>query len=373
MTFGGLAEAVDSARRSADARTPDSALTTGISQRDLDHYMAQQIDWTTSGSLGSEGVAIPAVFASVRLIASTIDQLPITAPVPVRWLRRPQEQGGSFDLGDLVQMTVAAMAVRGHAYLIAELLTSDFGDPRWRLDFADPDTISAHRVVDSYGRVGVEFRARGELVRKLPYLSQRGDRFSWSMGGKYLIHIPYLVTPAHPEGIGPLQAARRALDGYEKAEMQAANLLDSGTWSGGILETEADITADTAARWQEAFVNARKLGRIPVLGTGLRYSNQIISPKDAAWLESRQFNAQQVAQMYGIPPDYLGMTSSGGSSSLSYANSQDNDRRFRKNCLEAFTSQISDALTPLLGYGDGRIDFDYTAWEGGGGDAAANA
>ena len=68
------------------------------------------------------------------------------------------------------------------------------------------------------------------------------------------------------------------------------------------------------------------------------------------------------------------MRGRGGASSLSYSNSQDNNRLFRVNCLEAFTSQIEDAITPLLrrpgrnGAEEQRIRFDYTEWK-----AAANA
>ena len=66
---------------------------------------------------------------------------------------------------------------------------------------------------------------------------------------------------------------------------------------------------------------------------------------------------------------------SGGSSSLSYANSQDNDRRFRRNCLEAFTSQIEDALTQLTPPGRGAdesqpVRFDYAGWEASGANPA---
>ena len=187
-------------------------------------------------------------------------------------------------------------------------------------------------------------------------------RNNWS-GRTFLLHVPYLITVDEPQGIGPIQAAREALRGYDRVERQAADLLDSGTWSGGVLETDAELPRDAAEAYQDRWVENRKLGRIPVLGSGLKYSNQVISPKDAMWLESRQFNASQVAQMFGIPPDYLGMAMSGGSSSLSYNNSADNDRRFRRNCLEGFTSQLSDAFSTLLKGQQDRADFDWSAWE----------
>jgi len=77
---------------------------------------------------------------------------------------------------------------------------------------------------------------------------------------------------------------------------------------------------------------------------------------------------QQIASEYGVPADMLGLTLSGGSSSLSYASAKDNNRRFRVNCLELFTRQIADALSPLLPPGrneaeEQRLVFDYSEWE----------
>ena len=57
------------------------------------------------------------------------------------------------------------------------------------------------------------------------------------------------------------------------------------------------------------------------------------------------------------------MAMSGGSSSLSYSNSIDNDRRFRRNCLEAFTGPIADAFSTLLDVQRDQVAWDWQAWE----------
>ena len=54
--------------------------------------------------------------------------------------------------------------------------------------------------------------------------------------------------------------------------------------------------------------------------------------------------------------------------SLSYSNAQDERARFRTSALEAFTTQMGDALSELLPPGrneaeDQRVTFDYTGWE----------
>lgn len=351
------------ARRSSGARPsgPDprqASITAQIDQR----IARQETGWT------SDGMAVPAVFAAVRLLASSIDQLRLTVPAgsPSGWLDDPRTMGSVFDQGDLVQWIVTHMALRGRAWLLATR-TAGFS---WRLDPLDPDQVHMRTTVGEYGRIGVECYAAGSPLPLIPpyreWRTTAGEKATnWDLAGnRFLVHIPYVIAPGHPEGVGPLQVARNAITGYERVERQAADLLENGTYSGGRLETDQDITADTAERYQERWVENRKLGRLPVLGSGLRYVNDILSPVDAQWLESRQFNSSQVAQMYGIPPDYLGMALAGNASSLSYSNSADNDRRFRRNALEGFTTQIGDALSTLLpGRGD-RVQWDWTGWEG---------
>jgi len=185
------------------------------------------------------------------------------------------------------------------------------------------------------------------------------------------------VTPRRPAGTSPVVDAWRAIAGYLDVEGQAASLLEKGDHHGGWLSTESDITADTARRFQEKWTENRRAGLVPVLGAGLDWNPGTNSPDDAQWLESRLANAQAVASMFGVPPDMLGMTMAGGGSSLSYSNSQDNNARFRANCLEAFTGQIADSLSQLLPQGrnaaeEQRVQFDYTDWMGGQPDADAD-
>lgn len=355
MIVGWGLNRADTARLAARAEHTDRV---DLHTRDLEQITDDMIAWAETGYT-RDPLALPAVYASVRLIASTINQLPITIEngTPPDWLMRPRRYGAALDLNDLLQHIVVSMAVRGAAYLLVERV----GDS-WRLDALHAGSVQAK--VSTSGVVRMTFVVDGEEMPEVPAVMEQ-----WVSGRAYLLHVPYLVTPDHPEGLSPITAARLSVQGYLGVERQSSSLLDGGTYSGGRLETDQDLTQATALRYQETWVTNRKVGNLPVLGAGLRYVNDIINPADAQWLESRQYNNGQVAMMFGIPPDYLGMAMSGGSSSLSYANSQDNDRRFRRNCLAAFTQQISDAFSGLLPQGRGplegeRLVFDYTRWEG---------
>lgn len=330
----------------------------GFQTRDLAQITDDMIAWQESG-YSTDGMALPPVFAVVRLIASTIDQLDLTVdggPVP-EWLRSPRRYGSALDQGDLIQWTVTSMALHGAAYLRC-VRTGE----SWRVDALHPGSVQT--VASAGGIVRLRHVLDDKDIEVVPPVMA-----GWVQGEPYILHVPYLVTPQFPAGVSPVRVARESLLGYFAVERQAATLLGRGTYSGGRLETDQDITPATALRYQDTWITNRESGRLPVLGAGLRYVNDLINPADAQWLESRQFNAQQVAQMFGVPPSLLGMTSSGGNSSLSYSNAQDNRGQFRSSCLEGFTSQIEDALTMLMPPGRGEDDaqtvrFDYDTWEG---------
>lgn len=304
---------------------------------------------------------LPAVAGAMRMIASTIDQLTLVTDdgQTPRWLARPRAFGSELDQGDLVQWLVTSMAGWGYGACKATRTGES-----WRLDALHPSSVRL--VHTATGKLKREWLVDGDALPRVPALPQQVVD-----GATYLLHIPYMVTPEHPQGVSPLQLAQASLEGFAQTEAYALRFTDptSGNHSGGRLSTDQDITQATAEHYQQRWVANRAEGKIPVLGSGLKYDNDLVDPATAQWIEARAFNQAAVYMMFGIPPAYMGASLVGGQSSLSYANAQDNDRLFRRNCLEAFTTQIEDALTELHGRpGRGvdelvRVTFDWTRWE----------
>jgi len=351
-------------------------------ERDLGTVMQQHISWVESGNGPRSPMSLPALYAVVRLIASTIDQLQLTTTTGVlpNRIADPRAWGSTMDLGDHLQHVVTSMATRGAGYSLATPVLDSDGTLRWLLDPLHPDSVQAR--VSTSGVVRIDYLLDGQPIDPVP-ATQPGRsalldllRRAKNDPGRvqvpaYIVPCPYLVTPEHPEGSTPVREAWESIQGYLDVERQSSNLLKGGTYSGGILETDHDITAETAKRYQTAWQESAKLGRVKVLGGGLRYRSEIISPKEASWLDSRLFDMQSVCAMFGVPPDLVGMAQA-GNGSLSYQNRQDNLRSFASSSLQAFTSQISDAWSVLLPPGQ-RFIFDYTEWEAASDADAANA
>lgn len=333
--------------------------------------LAQVID----GMIAAQGSSVPgdirtlpAVAAAVRLIGSTVSQLPVgvsRGSLP-EWLARPRVYGGQLDLNDLLGFLIDSMTLHGRGYLLATC-TADGDAPSFRLDALDPDYVQV--VHNTNGLIGRQFLWSGEPVPEVPAMLGTARK-----GTRYLVHVPFRVSVDHPEGSTPLTEAAATLRGHLAVERHSSMLFDGGTYVGGVLTTTSDITPAQATVWQAAWIEARKAGKVAVLGNGLEYRNELADGNELQMVETRSFNQSVVWALLGIPQAYMGSSLMGGQSSLSYANAQDNRRQFADNCLRGYTQQIEDSLSRLLPHGrnageNTRFQFDYDEWEGRGADA----
>jgi phage portal protein BeeE len=329
--------------------------------RDLEQVFASIVE--EQGFTPADIRTLPAVAAAVRLLSTTVQQLPLTVTrgeVP-GWLWNPRKYGSALDGSDMLAHTIDSMVIHGKAYILATCI-ADGDAPSWRLDCVDPSFVGV--TVRNDGVVGRSFTLNGTPIAEVPALLGDARRMSG-----YLLHVPYRVTVAHPEGSTPLAEAAPTLRGHVVTERHASQMLESGTWTGGVLTADGELTQAQAQRYQDHWIESRKTGKIPVLGNGLGYRNEAPNAVDLQLVEARSFNQSVVWSLLGIPQSYMGSTMMGGQSSLNYANAQDNRRQFADNALRAITDPIEDALSQLLPFGRNRDEetravFDYDEWEG---------
>jgi HK97 family phage portal protein len=291
----------------------------------------------------------------VELIANTVCAMPLQATLagnPARlpeWLRKPD--GGFPTQRDLVEHLVVSQALHGAAYLWAE----PAGDS-WKLWPVDPGTV----YVDSYRRqtdfrAWHEYRVNGEVTPLAQWFSTRPSRAG-------LVVVNHRTLPGVAAGVGPLQAARHALGGFLATDAYGGDVFGNGV-PQGILSTDQDITADTAARYQDRWMDTAD-ARIRVLGAGLQFQALRLNPKDAAWLEARQYNAAEIARIFLVPASRLGLPTG---DSLTYATARDNESFMLRQCAAGYTGPVEAALDRLTPPGRGaddelRIRFDWDAY-----------
>lgn len=335
------------------ADSPSYVPAVRVEARTLEQIVDAVI-WDTTP--GRDIRTLPAVTGARRLIASTIDQLQVDTAAD--WLTNPRRYGSPLDLGDTIQHTVDGMLLHGRAFWWVTWVTGDQSAPTWRIEPLDPGIVDVQRP--RYGWPQRRFVVAGQEgpTEEVPAVFAQLER-----GRPYLLHIPYIVTVERPEGTTPLRESETVLRGLLDTEAHTSELFASGTHIGGMLTTEHDITPGQAKDWQTAWIEARRAKRIPVLGNGLVYRNDVPSARDLQMVEARSFNQSVVWALLGIPMAYMGSSLMGGQSSLSYANAQDNRRQFADNCLRAFTTQMEDAMSRLTPPSQ-PVKFDYMEWEG---------
>jgi len=180
----------------------------------------------------------------------------------------------------------------------------------------------------------------------------------WHRGQKLpdgeLRHLKLLPRTGYPLGLGPIQAAQVELQGTLEARDYSSTWLSTTDVPTGVLTTDQPLTPDQAKGYKtiwrgdgEEYANGHG---IRVLGQGLKYTPLQISPKDAQFLETRQFNKAQLADLLGIPLSLLHASIAGASQT--YQNVEQEWIAFVRFTLMQYLVRIEDALSEELPHGN---------------------
>ena len=299
----------------------------------------------------ADPLALPTVLRCVKLLTDVACQMRVTVTAggqilePPLWLRRPESFGTRLlRQRDIVELAVSSIATRGYAAWKATAAGAS-----WILDPVDPARVSGMIDLDGTTRYMLD----GVPV-PLAYGPARRDG---------LLLAGFLVLPGRALPIGPLQAARETIGGYADTDAYAARVFRAGNTSGQVLATDQDLPPEKARAWQADWMAAHAdpyTSKIPVLGNGLHLDQTMLNPKDAQWIEAREFGATEVARLMGVPANLLGLPAGG---SLTYATARDNDSAFMRYTISGYTGSIEDAWSSLLPPGrntseDQRVRFD---------------
>lgn len=158
-------------------------------------------------------------------------------------------------------------------------------------------------------------------------------------------HLGLLWVPGDLKALGPIQAARIELTGAVKTTTYGSEFHDSGDIPSGVLKTDQMLSPAQAANYKTQW-HARQAHEVAVLGQGLDYKPVLLSPKDAQFIETRQFDNTAIARLFGIPPHMFLAAVEG--SSLTYSNMAQADLSFVRWTLSDYTREIETALTAVL-------------------------
>lgn len=162
-----------------------------------------------------------------------------------------------------------------------------------------------------------------------------------------IVHIPWIVPPGKFVGLSPIGMFRAMLETGHYAQNTARDWFANGAIPGVHLKNTVKETLDAKEaqiakdRYRESVI-----GR-DVLATGADWDVNVIGiPADEArFIETLKLTANQVASIYGVPPEMIGGETG---SSLTYATVEQNMLNFATLTMRPWFTRVEDAFTALL-------------------------
>ena len=173
-----------------------------------------------------------------------------------------------------------------------------------------------------------------------------------------LTHIPFMSLDGL-RGLSPIGVARNSLGTAIAGDRSAAKMFSTGALFSGMVTPEEDVTEEEA-KTIKASLNAKvsgweNAGEIAVINRKLKFTPWTMSMEDAQFLQSRQFQVQEIARWFGVPANLLmdpGAVSTWGTGV------EIQNRGLARYTLASWTSRIEQRLSRLLP-APRFVEFDY--------------
>lgn len=257
-----------------------------------------------------EALRVTTVWRCIRLISETLAGLPaevirkqgdvrLQVERLPRWLEMPNPETTWFQFAERV---FESQCMDGNAFILVTARDA-MGFPS-ELFTLYPRSIDVRKRDN--GDTYYVWEGDTELSRLTP-VNPFGD----------VLHIP-LAGAGGARGMSPIQQARQGIGLALVTEKFGARFFGKGTTMSGVIElpapAEGGVTKSKEyidlmrATWEETHAGADKAHRPGVLTGGARWRNMTISPEDAQFLQTREFQVEEICRLYGVPPVWVGST-----------------------------------------------------------------
>lgn len=298
----------------------------------LSHVTQAGVPVTERSSLG-----LTAVFRAVSLIAGTIAGLPLKSyrekdgvkePVD-SFLDNPNGPDGLTPF-EWVELVLVHLLLHGNAFL-AHVYNG--AGAIVGLEPIHPSSVSIEAV---------------DRPWRKEFTVSMADGTSQVFTPLDLTHIPAMGTDGL-RGLSPITACRQAIGAGLAADEAAARMFSSGMLIGGLVSSDENLTREQAdelkAGLKAKLAGSQNAGDIAVVNASLKFSPWTMSAEDAQFIESRAYQIEEVARIYGVPPHLLQQTDKQTSWGTGVS---EQNRGLARFTLMGWTSRIEQRLSRLL-------------------------
>jgi phage portal protein BeeE len=154
-------------------------------------------------------------------------------------------------------------------------------------------------------------------------------------------------------GVSPITACGLAAVQGINIQTNSARFFENGSRPGGILTAPGTISDETAKRlkehWEQNYTGAN-IGKVAVLGDGLKYEGMATNAVDADLINQLKMSSEQVCTAFHVPPYMVGV-----GAAPSYNNVEALNQQYYSQCLQT----LMESIEALLDEGLGLVDAGY--------------
>ena len=275
---------------------------------------------TTSKDTGESvtpdnAMVLPTVFRCVGLLATVIAGCELRTyrnPGKVEVFPKILDKGTSdmtYTQYELWELVVAHLALWGNAYVRK---IRNAADQIVDLIPIYPGAVTPRRVTQRESHItGVP---AGTKLFEVKRMADDGMEFVNSNPIIYtdfeIMHIPGMGFDG-VMGLSPIQYAARTIGTAMAVDRLAAKFYSKGSILSGIIKVKAPL-ADQAqadairAKWMQKMAGTMHAAEVGVLDAATDFQQLTIPPEALQFLESRRWQTNEIARMYGIPPHLVG-------------------------------------------------------------------
>lgn len=281
------------------------------------------VDWLRGGTESDSGLTVnyktaltySTIWHAVNVIAGDLGQLPLVLYRRTAEGREPVDDHPSYHL----------LRHRPNPWMNA---------CTWK------EAIQAHVLLAGNGRSGIVRNGRGEPMQLVPFLP---DRTREEVKDGQVWHVTQIgddlkeqwfrdADVLHIKGLGfdgitgydVISLARNSFGLGLALEKHGNRTFKNAARPSIVLETDGHFS-DTAARqilhdWEAMTAGLDNSGRTALLQRGLHANAISVNNDNSQWLQSREFQRQEIAGWFGLPPHKVGDSSKVAYNSLEQEN-----------------------------------------------------
>lgn len=283
-------------------------------------------------------LGVAAAWGCATLLADVVSSLPVTnyrhgrdgrkerVEVPAKIVTRPSR---IFTRREWLFQAVLSAAFWGNIYgqvLERDDTTADRAGIPATVELATPSVV---RITQ-----------RGQM--SLPEYAINGANVPFDD----MMHLRRYPQVGSAEGLAPLKLHKELLGVAVAAQEYAARWFGDDAHPASLLINDNDINEEQAKEAKKRWVSAGRSREPRTLGNGWKYHQIQASPADSELEKTWNRIGTSVAQVFRVPPEMLGVATSG--SSVTYANREQRSIDFLTYTVEPWLSMFEDWWDQIL-------------------------